>query len=266
MHCGIGCKNGGTQALGTPITAGREGNMPFSRSGLQKMTPVKPEITNRIRMKYTKIGRVRFLSHLDFMALFHRVAVRAGVPIAFSQGFNPHPRIAFGPALSVGIESDTEFLDMETEAFIDLLDATKAMNNALAEGIRIVQSRVVPKSAPSLSGSISRYDYRVLVPEFYALNLEQRVSDFLARKSIIIAKEGKSKEIRPCIEAMTVTGAASSAGVAVTLQDKDEVKVRLQDVLMQCFEINSEQAVQFGVTRTGMYYRNQDLWKDPMDV
>ena len=126
-------------------------------------------------MKFSRIGRIRFLSHLDFMTLFHRTAVRAGVPVAFSQGFNPHPKIAFGPALSVGMESEAEFLDMETDPFIDLLQVTKALNNALPDGVRIIEARIIPKKAGSLSGSIGRYIYEVSIPAEQARDVEERI-------------------------------------------------------------------------------------------
>ena len=65
------------------------------------------------------------------------------------------------------MESETEFLDLETDPFADLLQMTKGLNNTLPQGVRILESRVVPKKAPSLSGSISRYVYEVQVPEQY---------------------------------------------------------------------------------------------------
>ncbi|MEK6743082.1 MAG: TIGR03936 family radical SAM-associated protein, partial [Nitrospirota bacterium] len=105
-HCGIGCADGGVPEMGRPeVRAAR--STQAEQATPAKRAPAPPEITTRIRMKFSRIGRVRFLSHLDFMTLFHRTAVRAGVPLAFSQGFNPHPKIAFGPALSVGMESET---------------------------------------------------------------------------------------------------------------------------------------------------------------
>ena len=91
-----------------------------------KNAPLLPEMTARVRMRYTKTGRVRFLSHLDFMTLFHRSCLRAGIPVAFSQGFNPHPKIAFGPALSVGIESEAEYLDLETDPFVGCAGRSKS--------------------------------------------------------------------------------------------------------------------------------------------
>ena len=150
-------------------------------------------MTTRIRMKFTKTGRIRFLSHLDFMTLFHRAAVRAGMPLAFSQGFNPHPKIAFGPALPVGMESEAEFLDLETDPFADLLQITKGLNNALPDGVRILESRVIPKKAPSLSGSISRYTYTVIVAAPYRDGIEERVQEFLSRTSVIVSKKGSRR-------------------------------------------------------------------------
>ena len=160
------------------------------------------DMTARIRMKYTKTGRIRFLSHLDFMTLVHRAAARAGVPLALSQGFNPHPRIAFGPALSVGMESETEFLDLETDPFADVLEVTKALNKALPQGVRILESRVIPKKAPSLSGCIGRYEYEVSVQAAFVEGMEERVRDFLARPAIMVSKEGKEKDIRPGMESI----------------------------------------------------------------
>ncbi|HSQ78004.1 MAG TPA: TIGR03936 family radical SAM-associated protein, partial [Nitrospirota bacterium] len=152
-HCGIGCKDGGTTAFGKPAPPG---------AGLEKklgvpllppiMHPGPQELTTLIRMKYSKTGRVRFLSHLDLMALFQRAAARAGIPVTFSRGFNPHPKISFGPALSVGMESEAEYLDMETDPFVDLPQITGDLNSTLPEGIRILESKMIPRKSPSLSG------------------------------------------------------------------------------------------------------------------
>jgi hypothetical protein len=173
MHCGIGCSDGGSPSLGK---AGGRNEKDSVKERKSLSGPAQP--TTSVRMKYTKIGRVRYLSHLDFMTLFHRCTVRAGVPVAFSQGFNPHPRIAFGPALSVGIESDGEFLDMEIDPFTELVKVTKDLNNSLPPGIRIVEARVVPRNAPSLSASIGRYDYSLDVSGAHADDLEKRVNVF----------------------------------------------------------------------------------------
>ena len=217
-------------------------------------------MTIRVRMKFTKTGRIRFLSHLDFMAVFHRAVVRAQVPIAFSQGFNPHLKIAFGPALPVGMESETEYLDLEIDPFADLLQIIKGLNSALPEGVRILESKVVPKKTPSLSGSISRYTYTVILAAPYRDRIEERVQEFLSRTSVIVSKEEKQKDIRPCIEAI----AAVPDGLLCTLVDHDQIKPRLQDVIEHLFGIGRDTSVLFRATRIGVYCREQGQWVSPM--
>jgi radical SAM-linked protein len=266
-RCGIGCKDGGTPSLGKPTApaAGSECGQ-VTLPDARKRHPSPQDITTRIRIKYAKTGRLRFLSHLDLMTLFHRAAVRAGVPIAFSRGFNPHPKIAFGPALSVGVESEAEYLDMETDPFIDLLQITKDLNTTLPLGMRIIAARVIPKKSPSLSGSIIRYRYEVALPAAYAGDIEHRVGDFLSRTSVIVPKEGRGKDIRPGIESITATQVGDAAGLAIILQDKDQLRPRVQDVIEQLFAISADHSVLFGVKRTGMYCGSRGTWKDPLDV
>ncbi len=230
------------------------------------VAPSGEALITRIRIRYTKTGRLRFLSHLDLMTLVQRAAVRAHIPLAFSLGFNPHPKIAFGPALPVGMESETEYLDMETDAGLDLLAATKALNNTLPRGMRILEMRVVPKKAASLSGSITRYTYAVEVPAGYAQGLEERVREFLTRTAVLVEKDGKQKDIRPCIETMSVTLSEGPALLTVTLQDREPVKPRIQDVLEQLYGITKEQVLLFRVKRNGLFWNENGRWRDPMDV
>jgi radical SAM-linked protein len=267
VRCGIGCKDGGTPSLGKPAApaVGAESRQ-MTLPDAQKKHSGPQDITMRIRIKYAKTGRLRFLSHLDLMTLFHRAAVRAGVPIAFSRGFNPHPKIAFGPALSVGIESEAEYLDMESDPFIDLLQITKNLNTTLPRGMRILAARVIPKKSPSLSGSIIRYKYEVTVPAAYAGDIEHRVGDFLSRTAVMVAKEAGQKDIRPGIESITATGAGNMAGLTIILQDKGQLKPRVQDVIEQLFAMSADHSVLFGVKRTGMYYSGGGTWKDPLDL
>jgi radical SAM-linked protein len=261
-HCGIGCRDGGTAGLGKPAAQEAPTEQPVFPV-TEKGASAPPELTTRIRMQFTRTGRVRFLSHLDFMTLFHRAAVRAGVPIAFSQGFNPHPKFSFGPALSVGMESEAEYLDLETDPFVDLEKITKALNSSLPDGIRIVQSLLVPKKAPSLSGSIGRYAYEVTVPAVHAGNLEERVKVFLGLETVIVEKDGKQKDIRPGVEAIVIKGPLL---IEAVLEDSEKARPRIQDVIENLFSIGREQAVLFGVKRTAMFVKDNGEWTSPMEV
>ena len=111
-----------------------------------------------------------------------------------------------------------------------------------------------------MSGSISRYTYEVAVAAQYQVGIEKRVKDFLSRTSVIVSKEGKQKDIRPCIESIT-TGLE---GLVCTLVDHDEIKPRLQDVIEHLFDIGKDQSVLFRVMRTGMYCKEKSQWVSPM--
>ncbi len=261
--CGMACKDGGRETFGRPATfaAAPPAQLPSGTTA-----PSGGSLITKIRMRYTKTGRLRFLSHLDLMTLVQRAAVRAHIPLAFSQGFNPHPKIAFGPALPVGMESETEYLDMETDAGIDLLNTAKALNNTLPQGMRILEMRVVPKNTASLSGSIERYTYAVEVPESHAPGLDERVREFLSRTAIVVEKDGKQKDIRPCIEAIDLTLSEGPALLTVTLQDQGQLKPRVQDVLEQLWGMSKEQFLLFRVKRSGLYYKEKGGWRVPLDV
>jgi radical SAM-linked protein len=260
-QCGIGCADGGTNEFGRPAALTTMIPVPERTTPARQQKPAGlQDMTIRVRMKFTKVGRIRFLSHLDFMTLFHRAVVRAQVPIAFSRGFNPHLKIAFGPALPVGMESESEYLDMEIDPFADLLQLMEGLNSTLPEGVRILEALVVPKKMPSLSGSICRYTYGINVPAPYRDRTEERVQEFLSRASVIVAKEGKQKDIRPCIESLT----AGPDHLLCTLVDHDQIKPRLQDVIEHLFDIGRDESVLFRVKRTGVYRRDQDQWVSPM--
>lgn len=270
-HCGIGCTDGGSAALGKGAASGDgEESRTSATSGVREYLSTREKalprqsLDVRYRMKFTKTGRLRFLSHLDLMALFQRAAARAGIPIAFSQGFNPHPKIAFGPALSVGIESVAEYLDMETSKYVELQEITKALNSTLPEGIRILESRVVSPKAPSLSGSIRRYAYEVTVPERSLHDITELVSSFLSRETVIVVKDEKQKDIRPCIESISVSAKDNSVGIEIVLVDQDQLKPRVQDVLCQLFTVNTEETHLFRIKRTGLYCGEKGQWVLPM--
>jgi radical SAM-linked protein len=266
--CGMACSDGGTPSLGLPAASTslqtNTGTVPEAHAQQKRFNG--PELFTRLRFKYAKIGRIKYLSHLDLITLFQRAAARVQAPVLFSQGFNPHPRIAFGPALSVGMESESEYLDMETDPFVDLLHITKELNTTLPEGIRILESRIVPSKTPSLSGSIGKYVYEAIVPKANATGLEEQLEAFLARTSIIVSKEGKQKDIRPGIESIVAEGSAVSPKLLITLVDCNQLKPRVQDVIEQAFDIGPEQSLFFGIKRLRMFCKEKEQWINPMDV
>lgn len=91
-----------------------------------------------MRTKYAKKDGARYVSHLDLQRIFGRALRKAKIPVTYSQGFNPHPKLAFGSALGVGVTSSSEYIDIEIHQEIDLAAYVEAMNRVMPEGVDIL--------------------------------------------------------------------------------------------------------------------------------
>ncbi|MEW6226999.1 MAG: TIGR03936 family radical SAM-associated protein [Bacillota bacterium] len=119
----------------------------------------KPVAVARLRL--TKSGPARFMSHLDFIRAIERSARRAGLPMALSAGFHPHPRMSFSPALAVGISSECEFVDVELREKLAAGEVAERLEGCLPPGIGLVSCSVIDPGAPALSSVIRAASYRL---------------------------------------------------------------------------------------------------------
>jgi radical SAM family uncharacterized protein/radical SAM-linked protein len=126
--------------------------------------PPPPEHRTFVRVRYTKLGRLVALSHLETMHALLRAVRRAGLPVAYSQGYSPKPRVAFGPALPVGVESVAELLDLELVGTADPADVAARLGPELPGGLRILDARTVEPRAPSIVAATTAVHYRAEFP------------------------------------------------------------------------------------------------------
>lgn len=118
----------------------------------------------RIRLRLTKENSLRYVSHLDFVRLVER-AIRVGrVPVAYTEGYNPRPKIAYSPALPVGISSETEFVDVWLTIRRDPRAIACQLSNALPPGARVLGAREIPATAKALTAIVTDAQYRVRIP------------------------------------------------------------------------------------------------------
>ena len=121
----------------------------------------------RIVVKYTIGEKVKYISHLDFMRAVQRALRRAEIPVAYSKGFNPHPRLSFASALAVGTTSEGEYLDIVLEREMDPQILCYRMNEKLPEGIRFLKCVVVDENTlPNESYKTRRVYNKNLSPAF----------------------------------------------------------------------------------------------------
>ncbi|HBV98746.1 MAG TPA: hypothetical protein DEF36_17150 [Desulfotomaculum sp.] len=113
----------------------------------------------RYRIRYSKEGAAKFISHLDMLRTFERVVRRAGIPVSFSQGFNPHPRFSFGFPLSVGVSGLEEYVDIDLDTAVSPEEVAQALDRAMPPGMKVTGARPVEEGSPSLMASTERSAY-----------------------------------------------------------------------------------------------------------
>ena len=97
----------------------------------------------RIKIKYRKGEAVKYISHRDLMRAFQRAARRAGLPVIYSQGFNPHMKISWGNALKVGAVSEAEYAEIQVEGWVKPADLMQQLNAQLPQGLEILDACLV---------------------------------------------------------------------------------------------------------------------------
>jgi radical SAM family uncharacterized protein/radical SAM-linked protein len=168
----------------------------------------KKGIKKKIRLKFRKMGEMRFLSHLELVHLFYRASKRAGLSLCFSEGFHPMPRLIFATALPVGMESLTEIVDMECEGKIAAPEVMERLNQTLPPGIEIMNAEEVP-----LFFHLSSLTHPAVywIPLDHLLSKEKAISKIkkaLDKEEFFVQqdRDGKKRsvDIRPLIETMEI--------------------------------------------------------------
>ncbi|MEW6376354.1 MAG: TIGR03960 family B12-binding radical SAM protein [Thermodesulfobacteriota bacterium] len=168
----------------------------------------KKGIREKVRLRFRKVGEIRFLSHLELAHLFYRASKRADLPLCHSEGFHPMPRIIFATALPVGVESLLEIVDMELEGRITPSEVMERLNQALPQGIEILEAEEVLLSSSS-SSLLRRSVYWISLD--HLLSKEEaitRMKEALEKREFLLHQERKGKkrivDVRPLIEKMDV--------------------------------------------------------------
>ncbi len=210
------CRNHGCQKCGLcdfktvePVlhkeSVKKESGLPLSgqeKTGHENKNKNNNQIKFRYRFHYSRLGDSRFYGHLDLLQLVFRVLHRVGLPVLFSQGFNPSPKVSFSQALPVGLESMVEFFDVELSRPIANLEKTiDSLNHEFPQTISIMRAELVKK--------FEQVDMEVtyladLADGIGMIELAERLKSFLAEKEWILERVRKGKrrqlDIRPLVK------------------------------------------------------------------
>lgn len=143
----------------------------------------------RLRLRYTKLGTARFASHRDFTRAFERALRRASIPMAYSSGFNPHPRISYANAAPTGAESEAEYLEIGLAEVCDPVKVRLALDEALPPGMGVVEAVVAVGEGLPERLTASAWDVRVIGAE--ADSLKTALAALLSADSVEIGRMTK---------------------------------------------------------------------------
>jgi radical SAM-linked protein len=173
-------------------------------------------VVQRVRVRYAKRGRLRFASHRDFARTFERALRRADVPIAYSAGFTPHPRISYVGAAPTGAASEAEYLELGLARRVDVQRLRAALDASLPPGLDVVECVEARPGSGGLAERIDASAWRIELPGLTVEESERAVAAFLHRDVVEVerlTKEGRrSLDARGPVVAIAVTGGPGAGG------------------------------------------------------
>ena len=195
------------------------------------------KIRTVLRLRYAKEGRTIALSHLETMTALLRTFRRAKLAIPHTLGFHPKPKVAFGPACPVGVESVAEYLDLELTGVQDAAEVEARVRTELPGGLRLLSCERLDGNGPALSQAIRAIEYSAELPEG-APDAPGRVEAFAARAEAVVVRqrEGKPPQRIDLKAALSGLGATSARGLRFTLRAGEaEATARPAELLAELF-------------------------------
>jgi radical SAM-linked protein len=161
------------------------------------------------RIEYSKTGIARWLSHLELVRTFTRALRRSGLPLVFSRGFNPHPRLSYCPSLGVGVAGLRECLDVDLAAAMPLSEGMASLGRQLPPGLEIGCLMELPPEAPGIGKTVNCAWYRLALPPEQTVDTWQQAIDRLVCGSDPLyykrPKDGKLFDVRSGLAACRLT-------------------------------------------------------------
>ncbi len=211
-----------------------------------------------VKLVYSKKEMMKFLGHLDLIRFFERAFRRLKLPLAFSKGFNPHPKMNFGGPLSVGVASDYEVMEVTLEHEVDIEQFIAEFNKISPDGIKLLDYRITDKTEPLMS-ALALSTYVVKLPEKHDLLERYRESE-----KIILLKRNKrrrmvEKDLKTYIHQFEIDENDTSGltyKLAIMSNEKGSAKpLDIVSILLSDCEDFVKDDVD--ILRTGMFYLDE---------
>jgi radical SAM-linked protein len=174
--------------------------------------PPPAPVVQRLRIRYAKRGRLRFTSHRDFARAFERALRRAEIPMAYSAGFTPHPKISYVGASPTGVASEAEYLEIGLTREVDVAELRAQLDAALPAGLDIVEA--VPAGPGSLADRMAASAWEIELPGVSEQTAQAALDEFLARPELAVERLTKSGRRQVDVRAPVLRATVRGGGCA----------------------------------------------------
>jgi len=229
-----------------PVGSNRPAKITTASVSAPKAFPFKT--VQRTRLKFARKGTARFISHLEQIEFFRRALRRTALSVSYTQGFSPQPKISFGPAISVGYESYSEYIEVEFYAMVELAELKSKVLKELPGGFNLLSLKNIPVFFPSVDALANTAEYSI---ELTAT--EEKIKEFLQSPEIPIVKEKDGKIItidaKPLIRELKIDG----NGVIMQLRFGPKKNIKPEKIMQKLFALSDYESRLLKITRTALY-------------
>lgn len=216
----------------------------------------------KIRIKYAKTGVLRYIGHLDVMRYFQKAIRRAGLDVAYSQGYSPHQLITFAAPLGLGVTSEGEYFDAEMNSVTTSEDMVQRLNSVMASGMWIQDMVALNEGAKTAMAVVAASDYIVTVREGYMPQelLLRAVDAFYQQERIEVVKVTKTKETQLDIKPLIYQMQERDGGIYLFLSAGSVENIKPELVMeAMCGYLNQPyQKLAFRIHRLETYMRAEN--------
>jgi radical SAM-linked protein len=254
------CRTGECSGCGACAGAMTEADKPVAgdKPGIPSNSarPGTPEVKIRHRVKFAKTAEMRFTSHLDVIRAFQRGFRRAGLPVCFSTGFSPHPKMSFGPPLPLGLTGEGEYFDVlfSRQPGSGWLDR---LNRCLPEGLKALEARLMGLSGPSLMKYIDAASYSIgfAGEDFKAVQrIVDRVAEAFSGEERVLSVENHSQGDKMAVNVRVGLGKGAIRPDKIV----EEAIKEIEDL--------KDSEVCYSITRTGLFRESEGSLQTPFQV
>lgn len=217
----------------------------------------------KLRIKYRKEHHLRFVAHLEMVRLMERVFRRMDLPLKYTEGFNPHPRISFASPLSVGVESVSELLDVELMEKMPVDEVLARSHSALPRGLVFETAKYV-EDKRSLMSLVTWAEYTVLLDCFIeAWRMKEIIQQLMAMDTLMVQKkggksDGKTVNIRPQIDEIALIPSDQGATLRMVLANGSGGSLKPELLVETLSKVGNVELTIDKVVRTNLFTTEGD--------